>query len=151
MTEFQEDILTIIIDKGLLAIALAFVAGLVKWWLQRDQASRDLLKQIAPKRAEAYEILWKVTEETCRKKPSEMDQDFRDKMHDKFNEAYFDRGAAMYLSHNSASEFIKCKRKLIDETVDAQYLVDELSSFRTQLKHDLKIYSKREAMTPLDI
>ncbi len=71
-------------------------------------------------------------------------------MHTKLNEAYFEEGAAMYLSHKASSIFLKAKGHLIDNT-DVAVLVDELSSFRTQLKQDLKIYSKREAETPLDI
>ena len=74
MEQFDQKIWLIILDKGLLAIALAVVAGLVKWLLQRDQAQRDLVREIAPKRAEAYERLWKVTEPLCRKKHSEIDQ-----------------------------------------------------------------------------
>ena len=150
MDEFERKVWLTILDKGLLAIILALVAGLVKWLLQRDQAQRDLVKEIAPKRAEAYERLWKLTEPFCRKKHSEIHQQFRDEMHRKFNEAYFDEGAALYLSHKASSIFLRVKGHLVDNT-DAAVLVKELSSFRTQLKQDLKIYSKREAETPLEI
>ena len=150
MNEFDQQIWLTILDKGLLAIILALVAGLVKWLLQRDQAQRDLVKEIAPKRAEAYERLWKLTEPFCRRKPSEIHQQFRDEMHTKFNNAYFDEGAALYLSHKASSIFLRVKGQLVDNT-DVDVLVKELSSFRTQLKQDLQIYSRREAETPLDI
>ena len=148
--EFQKDIWLSVLDKGFLAIVLAVIAGLVKWLLQRDQAQRDLVREISPKRAEAYERLWKVTEPFCRKKSSEIDQKFRDEMHTKLNEAYFDEGAAMYLSHKASSLFVKAKRHLVDNNTKAAVLIEELSSFRTQLKVDLRIYTKREAETPLE-
>ena len=148
MDEFNQKILLIIFDKGLFALALTVVAGLVKWLLQKDQAQRDLVKEIAPKRAEAYEKLWKETEPLCRKKPSELTKQFREEMHDKLNKAYFTDGAAMYLSHKASSIFLKAKRSLIDD-IDVTVVIDEISSFRTQLKEDLLIYSKREAKTPL--
>ena len=44
MEAFDEKVWLIILDKGFLAIALAVVAGLVKWLLQKDQAQRDLSK-----------------------------------------------------------------------------------------------------------
>ena len=149
MEEFDQKIWLIILDKGFLAIALAVVAGLVKWLLQRDQAQRDLVREIAPKRAEAYERLWMVTEPLCRKKLSEINQQFREEMHEKLNKAYFDEGAAMYLSHKASSIFVRAKGHLVDNT-DVAVLVKELSSFRTQLKQDLKIYTTREAETPLE-
>ena len=71
-------------------------------------------------------------------------------MHKKFNIAYFKEGAAMYLSHKASSVFVRAKGHLIDNT-DVTVLVEELSSFRTQLKQDLKMYSKREAESPLEI
>ena len=149
MTEFHQEIWLTVLDKGILAIVLAFIAGLAKWLLQRDQAQRDLIREIAPKRAEAYEKLWKATEPFCRKKLSEIDQQFRDEMHDKFNKAYFDEGAAMYLSHKASSIFVSAKTHLVDGTGVA-VIAKELSSFRTLLKQDLKIYTKREAETPLE-
>ena len=69
-------------------------------------------------------------------------------MHDKLNQAYFTDGAAMYLSHKASSIFLKAKGHLIDET-DVAIVVNEISSFRTQLKEDLLIYSTHEAKTPL--
>jgi len=150
MEEFDQKIILMILDKGFLALVLAAVAGLLKWLLQRDQAQRDLVREIAPKRAEAYEKLWKVTEPMCRKKHSEIDKQFREEMHAKFNKAYFDEGAAMYLSHKASSSFVRAKRHLVDNT-DVTTLVNELSSFRTQLKQDLKIYTKHEAEKPLEL
>jgi hypothetical protein len=140
-----------VLDKGFLALALAIVAGLVKWLLQMDQAQRDLVKEIAPKRAEAYEKLWKVTEQLCRKKQLKMDMKYRKDMHNQFNKAYFDDGAAMYLSHEASSKFLKAKGYLVKNDIENAVLIEEVSNFRTQLKKDLKIYSKREAETPLDI
>jgi len=150
MEEFYQKIILIIFDKGFLALVLAVIAGLLKWLLQRDQAQRDLVREIAPKRAEAYEKLWKVTEPMCRKKQSEIDKQFREEMHTKFNKAYFDEGAAMYLSYKASSSFVRAKKHLVDNT-DVATLVKELSSFRTQLKQDLKIYTKQESEIPLDI
>lgn len=149
MEEVNQKILLIILDKGFLALVLAIVAGLVAWLLQRDQAQRDLVREIAPKRAEAYEKLWKVTEPFCNKEHSEIDKQFREEMHTKFNKAYFDEGAAMYLSHKASSSFLRAKNHLVDKT-EVKILVNELSSFRTQLKQDLKIYTNREAETPLE-
>ena len=148
---YEQELWLAVLDKGFLALALAIVAGLVKWLLQMDQAQRDLIKEIAPKRADAYEKLWKVTEQLCRKKQLKMDMTYRKDMHEQFNKAYFDDGAAMYLSHDASSKFLKAKGHLLNKDIEDAVIIEEVSSFRTQLKKDLKIYSKREADTPLDI
>jgi hypothetical protein len=146
--ELQQQLLVSIVDKGLLALVLTIVAGLVKWILQRDAAQRDLMKAIAPQRATAYASLWNATEDLRRTNPPALTEERRKSVQRKLDEAYFGEGAAMYLSHKAASLFLRAKARLNDNAPESE-LREMFSAFRTQLKEDLLIYSKRDARTPL--
>jgi hypothetical protein len=74
---FEQQILLTILDKGLLAAVLALVAGLVNWWLQRDKAQKDLIKEIATFRATAYATFWKKTEPFRETDPPPLTEDVR--------------------------------------------------------------------------
>lgn len=145
---FEQQVFLMILDKGLLGIALALVAGLVKWWLQRDQAQKDLVKEIASLRAAAYATFWKKTEPFRRTDPPPLTEQLRRTAHEELNKAYFDEGGAMYLSHQAASRLLQAKR-LLKDGADETVIREAFSLFRTQLKRDLLIYTKREADTPL--
>jgi hypothetical protein len=54
----------------------------------------------------------------------------------------------MYLSHEAASRLLRAKR-LLKENAPEAVVREAFSDFRTQLKRDLLIYTKREAETPL--
>jgi hypothetical protein len=141
---FEQQVFLTILDKGLLAIALALVAGLVKWWLQRDQARKDLVREIAAFRAEAYASFWKRTEPFRRTDPDPITEDVRSTALEQLNRVYFDEGGAMYLSHQAASRLIRAKQ-LLKNKADEQDVREAFSRFRTQLKTDLSIYTRRDA------
>jgi len=147
---FEEEVFLTILDKGLLAIVLAVVAGLIKWWLQRDQAQKDLIKEVAPLRAAAYAKFWGATEPFRRTDAPQLTEDVLSTAQKDLNRIYFDEGGAMYLSHEAASRLTAARQKLKDGAEEDE-IRKQFSRFRTQLKRDLLIYTKREADSPLRI
>ena len=146
---FEQQLLLTILDKGLLATALVLVAGLVKWWLQRDQAQKDLVREIASLRAAAYAAFWKKTEPFRRTDPPALTEDLRKSAHEELNKVYFEEGGAMYLSHEAASRLLKAKELLKNPKASEDDIRNAFSRFRTQLKTDLLVYTKRDADKPL--
>lgn len=145
---FEQQLVITILDKGLLAILLALIAGLVNWWLQRDKAQMDLIKEIASLRAKAYANFWRKTDPFREIDPPPFTDETRKTAHDELNKAYFDEDGAMYISYQAASRLLRARRRLKDGAKES-VARKAFSLFRTQLKRDLLIYTKREANTPL--
>ena len=147
--EFHEQIWITLLDKGLLAIAVGVLVWLGNLWLQRDKARKDLAVAIAEKRADAYATLWKKTEDLRSTDPPPLDAHKRDELMGELTKLYFKDGGAMYLSHPAASCFLAAKKLLNDSEASDKQIRKAFSALRTQMKVDLLIYSKAEAIKPL--
>ena len=157
--DFYEQLIVTFIDKGVLAIIVVALGYKVKLWLQEDQSRRDLVREVSSLRAAAYEKIWKATEDFRSTDPPDLDRKRIAKVRDVLNRAYFDDGGALYLSHAAASRLLVAKRLLaqrIDDNASPSAISDEdlrsaFSSFRTQLKADLLIYTEEEKEKPLQV
>ncbi len=152
----DKELFLLLIDKGLLALILALVAGLVSYLLNLQKANHDLATAIAEKRATAYEAIWKATEPFRKTEPEPATRALLAEALTQLNKAYFQDSGALYLSWDATQLLQHAKSKLTDlrdkapETgaipePDFKTVRDSFSALRTQLKQDLMIYSKRDA------
>jgi hypothetical protein len=60
---FRQEVIIILIDKGILALIVVIATFILNWILQRKKARDELLNQITAARVAAYRKLWKITGE----------------------------------------------------------------------------------------
>jgi hypothetical protein len=159
----DDQVLIIIIDKLIIAIILLIAGYLVKRSIEKYKsdeqkkiekfkADEEWWRQITKDRAKAYIKLWKLTEIASPSRTKEFNKEEKKDFFEKLTNLYYDEGNALYLSLYAVDKFLKA-RKLVSSksTAELDKIKTAFSRLRTQLKVDMRIYSKKDANTKLPI
>jgi len=143
------EMLSVAADDKVLIGLLGLVAGyLLNRRIETLKGGLAYRTALAPKRTNAYEALWKLTEPLAPRRVSDLDVSaakggcFAD-----LRRWYYNGGNAMYLSLDAADLFLQGLELLESDHVRAEKTVELFSSLRTQLKVDLGVYSRKDART----
>lgn len=139
-----DEFLTIIIDKGLLAILLLIV-GL---WINRllaNYESRLLQKRntnlmIAKSRLPSFTALWKITAPTSPTRDSALSDGERKKLDSALRDWYYQDGNGLYLTNELRETYLASRNSLKNE----QDIIDAFSKLRTDIKNEIGIYGHFE-------
>lgn len=142
-------VLTILFEKGLLAMILLLAAFLFNFTLQRYKLRGEAANEIAADRAKAYVELWKVLAEV---RPLD-DEDIPPKKVKEIESVlkhwYHNQANALYMSFKAAKCYMLLRQALQITPINAQLIRKRVSLLRTQLKVDCGIYSQWDAKLSL--
>lgn len=141
MTEDDLKVITAILKYVLFPVT-AFAAGFfAKWFLQSRKSRDELLKELAPQRAEVLRALWKLTTPFARA-PKEQTTLIRRAQADvAFRNWYFEEAGALFLSWRTTKRYFNAIDCLRDTASDSEALELKFSRLRTALKRDCGIYT----------
>jgi hypothetical protein len=141
MTEDDLNAITAILQSAIFPV-LGFVAGFLATWILQSRKSRDeLLKELAPRRADSLQALWKLTTPFARDPDDHMASERRSAADGAFRKWYFEEAGALFLSWRATKHYLKAIDCLRDPKSSSQALKGAFSLLRTELKRDCGIYT----------
>lgn len=134
--------------------AIGFAAGFFAQWFLQSRKSRDeLLRELAPQRAEALRSLWVTTT-----LPADilslgddiiLPSDFRQNADRAIGEWYTKEAGALFLSWHATQLLFHLLEVLRDNGSNKKALADAVSLLRTRLKRDCGLYTAWESTQQL--
>jgi len=142
------------IVKYVLFPAIGFAVGFfAQWFLQRQKSRDELLRELAPQRAEALRSLWVTTTLPANIVSLDDDiilpSDFRQNADRAIEEWYTKEAGALFLSWHATQLLFRLLEVLRDNESNKKALADAVSLLRTRLKRDCGLYTAWESTQQL--
>ena len=145
----EDKLFLILLDKGVLAIVLLSIGFLFNSILQKNRLRGEVLTQLASKRADAFESLWKGIAKIRPKDSENVTPDKKKEITELLKKWYHDESGALYMSWHTAKRYMLLRRSLTDEKATSDEVKKQISLLRTRLKIDCGIYSYYEGFKQL--
>ena len=145
----ENEIMLILLEKGLLAGILVAVGFLFNWILQSARLRKEMANQLAADRAAAYRDLWKKLASIRPGIEKDILPEEVEVIEKVLVEWYHDEANALYMSWGTAKKYMLARRWLGKKPINSKQIRRRISRLRTQLKIDCGIYSEIQGRLPL--
>lgn len=130
-------------------VAVASVAGVLgfalSWFLEERKQHHELRRSAGPLRVEAYRSLWPLCGQDHKNGQGRQEQ--ADAMF-----SWYESGGGLFLSFAAAEHFFDARKLLLTKHLSEQEQKEvwhHLTWLRTEMKHHIGSYTRKEAATQL--
>ena len=147
----MEEVLTMVLDKVLLAILLAMIGLWINRKLSEYKSNLEHSLQskmlLAESRLPSFTKLWQKTAPTSPTRDNKLDDNERKKLDSSLRDWYFENGNGLYLTTDLRDVYLNARESLKMISTDSkseEEITKRFTKLRTDLKNEIGIYGYLE-------